>query len=105
MGGSASRQKNTQESQQTRTSRYIISYSERVKQIVTENNWIQYTTGLDNFCSFYYDPVTKYLWVIQDIGNGKPLITKPSDEYLSMITRKYRIDVLYSEQPSIFYGF
>lgn len=82
-----------------------ISYEEHVKRIANKNGWDRYSTHMDSFCSFYYDPNMKHLWVIQKIGDDQLLITKPSDEYLNMVTRRYGIYVEYAKQPPLFYGF
>lgn len=82
-----------------------ISYEENVKRIAEKNKWVRYSTHMDSFCSFYYDPAMKYLWVVQKIGDEELLITKPSDEYLNLVTRQYSINVEYATQPALFYGF
>lgn len=82
-----------------------VKYEDKVKRIAHIHRWVQYSTHLDSFCSFYYDPAKKYLWVVQKIGDEDVLITKPSDEYLNIVTRRHDIDVNYSDQPGVFYGF
>jgi hypothetical protein len=83
-------------------------YEDKVKRIAHVNRWVQYSTHLDSFCSFYYDPAKKHLWVVQKIGDEDVLITKPSDEHLMMVTKKYGADVInvdFKAQPGMFYGF
>lgn len=83
-------------------------YEDKVKRIAHMNYWKLLSTHLDSFCSFYYDPAKKHLWVVQRIGDEDVLITKPSDEHLMMITKKYGADVIivdFKTQPGVFYGF
>lgn len=82
-----------------------ITYEDRVRVVAERNKWVKYSTHMDSFCSFYYDPLKRYLWVVQKIGDEQLLITKPSDEHLHMIIRKYEVEVDYVRQPGLFYGF
>ena len=102
MGGEASR---PQQVRMVQMPGVKVSYEDKVKRIAHVNGWKQCSTHLDSFCSFYYDPGRKYLWVVQKIGNEEVLITKPSDEYLKIVTRKHDIDVDRIEQPGVFNGF
>lgn len=107
MGGEASRPQQVRMVQMP-GSVVKVSYEDKVKRIAHVNGWKQCSTHLDSFCSFYYDPGRKYLWVVQKIGNEEVLITKPSDEYLMMVTKKYGADIIdvdCTEQPGVFYGF
>lgn len=83
-----------------------LTYETKVQRIAQIHGWIQYATHLDSFCSFYYDPKTKHVWIVQKIGNEEVLITKPSDEYVLIISKKYpELDIVYASQPGVFYGF
>lgn len=80
-----------------------MTYNERVKYIVEKNKWVQYATHMDTFCSFYYDPAKKYVWMAQKIGDEDVLITKPSEKYIYMISRRYAVEVDCASQPDLFY--
>lgn len=83
--------------------KHRLTYNEKVTRIVTKYNFRKMESPYDSVCAFYFDDISKYMWLVQNIGRDCPLFTKPTKDIMLELSGYHMIMVNFEEQPYMFH--